>query len=216
MPAHMAVGPNAGVVFVGTRKNNIYAVTDRDKDREADEVKLFAPSDQIEASERSMLLTRSAALCGRAEPRAAIPSGRILLRRPGRCGVQVVPQGELVPPAEESYNHTARVCRIGPDNKLYIALGQPHQRAAQGQDGPLREAGHRRHNPHGPRRQGTRSLCDRDAQSGRHRLQPEGQEMWFTDNQIDGMGDDTPPGEFNRVTKVGAHFGYPVLQRRAR
>src|SRR3712207_7486131 len=28
---HMAVGPNAGVVFVGTRKNNVYAVTDRDK-----------------------------------------------------------------------------------------------------------------------------------------------------------------------------------------
>src|SRR3546814_5232593 len=26
---------------------------------------------------------------------------------------------------EESYNHTARVCDIGPDNKLYITLGQP-------------------------------------------------------------------------------------------
>ena len=24
-----------------------------------------------------------------------------------------------------SYNHTARVCRIGPDDKLYITLGQP-------------------------------------------------------------------------------------------
>ena len=41
---HMAVGPNAGIVFVGTRKNNIYAVTDRNKDRVADEVKVFAPS----------------------------------------------------------------------------------------------------------------------------------------------------------------------------
>ena len=41
---HMAVGPNAGVVFVGTRKNNVYAVTDRDKDRVADEVKRLAPS----------------------------------------------------------------------------------------------------------------------------------------------------------------------------
>src|SRR4051795_12532443 len=41
---HMAVGPNAGVVFVGTRKNNVYAVTDRDKDRVADEVKVFAPA----------------------------------------------------------------------------------------------------------------------------------------------------------------------------
>ena len=37
----------------------------------------------------------------------------------------VVAQGELIPPAEESYNHTARVCDVGPDGKLYISLGQP-------------------------------------------------------------------------------------------
>ena len=36
---HMAVGPNAGVVFVGTRKNHVYAVTDRDKDRIAERTK---------------------------------------------------------------------------------------------------------------------------------------------------------------------------------
>ena len=38
----------------------------------------------------------------------------------------VVPQGELIPPEEESFNHTARVCDIGPDGMLYISLGQPH------------------------------------------------------------------------------------------
>jgi hypothetical protein len=41
---HMAVGPQGVVTFVGTRKNKVYAVTDRDKDRVADEVKVFAPS----------------------------------------------------------------------------------------------------------------------------------------------------------------------------
>ena len=41
---HMAVGTNVGVVFVGTRKTKVWAVTDRDKDRVADEVKRFAPS----------------------------------------------------------------------------------------------------------------------------------------------------------------------------
>ena len=30
---HMAVGPQGVVTFVGTRKNKVYAVTDRDKDR---------------------------------------------------------------------------------------------------------------------------------------------------------------------------------------
>ena len=32
----------------------------------------------------------------------------------------VVPEGDLIPEEEESFNHTARVCRIGPDGKLYV------------------------------------------------------------------------------------------------
>ena len=34
-------------------------------------------------------------------------------------------------------------------------------------------------------------------------------ELWFTDNQVDGMGDDTPPGEINRQTAAGQNFGHP-------
>ena len=30
--------------------------------------------------------------------------------------------------------------------------------------------------------------------------------LWFTDNQVDGMGDDTPPGELNRVTQPGQNY----------
>jgi hypothetical protein len=41
---HMAIGPSTGMVFVGTRKTKVWAVTDRNKDRVADEVKVFAPS----------------------------------------------------------------------------------------------------------------------------------------------------------------------------
>ena len=41
---HMAVGTNVGVVFTGTRKTKVWAVTDRDRDRVADEVKEFSPS----------------------------------------------------------------------------------------------------------------------------------------------------------------------------
>src|SRR3989304_5254614 len=39
---HMAVDPQGFAVFVGTRKTEAYAVTDRDKDRVADEAKTFA------------------------------------------------------------------------------------------------------------------------------------------------------------------------------
>ena len=42
-----------------------------------------------------------------------------------------------------------------------------------------------------------------------HDFHPETGELWFTDNQVDGMGDDIPPGEINRMTAVGQAFGHP-------
>src|SRR5215470_17282831 len=41
---HMAVGPQGIVTFVGTRKDAVWAITDRNKDGTGDEVKRFAPS----------------------------------------------------------------------------------------------------------------------------------------------------------------------------
>jgi hypothetical protein len=41
---HIAVGPQGVVTFVGTRKDAVWAMTDRNKDGAADEVKRFAPS----------------------------------------------------------------------------------------------------------------------------------------------------------------------------
>jgi glucose/arabinose dehydrogenase len=33
--------------------------------------------------------------------------------------------------------------------------------------------------------------------------------LWWTDNQVDGMGDDKPAGELNHQTAMGQHFGFP-------
>ena len=41
---HIAIGSQGVATFVGTRKQNVWVVTDRDKNRVADEVKEFAPS----------------------------------------------------------------------------------------------------------------------------------------------------------------------------
>ncbi|MEO6959469.1 MAG: PQQ-dependent sugar dehydrogenase, partial [Burkholderiaceae bacterium] len=38
---------------------------------------------------------------------------------------------------------------------------------------------------------------------------PKDNTLWFTDNQVDGMGDDTPPGELNHATQAGQNFGFP-------
>jgi glucose/arabinose dehydrogenase len=206
---HMAVGTNAGVVFVGTRKTKVYAVTDRDRDRVADEVKTFAPSVQMEIP-NGVCFTKDGFLYIVEQNRVLLyPAAEFFYEGPDVAAAIVVKEGELIPPEEVSYNHTARVCRIGPDNKLYISLGQPFNVPApekmdlynqtgiggiirMDRDGKNREVFAR----------GVRNSVGMD-------FNPANGELWFTDNQVDGMGDTVPPGELNRATAAGQNFGFP-------
>lgn len=206
---HMAVGPNAGVVFVGTRKNNIYAVTDRDKDRVADEVKVFAPSIQFKLP-NGACFSRDGVLYVVEQNRVLqFPAAEFFYEGPDVAAFEVVKQGELIPPSEESYNHTARVCRIGPDNKLYIALGQPFNVPAKDKMDLYRKyglGGIIRLDQDGKNREvyatGIRNSVGIE-------FNPSDKSLWFTDNQVDGMGDDQPPGELDRATEPGQNFGFP-------
>ena len=75
-------------------------------------------------------------------------------------------EGDLIPGADESCNHTARVCVVGPDNKLYVQLGQPFNVPPPEKYRDVQEARHRRHHPHGPGRHATaRSMPTRPPQS---------------------------------------------------
>jgi glucose/arabinose dehydrogenase len=40
---------------------------------------------------------------------------------------------------------------------------------------------------------------------------PHTQQLWFSENGRDLLGDDVPPEEINRVTAAGQHFGYPYI-----
>lgn len=40
---------------------------------------------------------------------------------------------------------------------------------------------------------------------------PDTQELWFSDNGRDNLGDDRPDDELNRLTAFGQHFGYPFI-----
>ena len=206
---HMAVGPNAGVVFVGTRKNLAYAVTDRDKDRIADEVKQLAPSLAFKIP-NGMCFSPDGILYVVEQNRVLqFPAAEFFYEGPDMAAFQVVKQGELIPPAEESFNHTARVCRIGPDGKLYIALGQPFNVPAKEKLDLYRHVGLGgivRMDQDGKNREvfatGVRNSVGIE-------FNPADKTLWFTDNQVDGMGDDQPPGELNRATQPGQNFGFP-------
>jgi glucose/arabinose dehydrogenase len=207
---HMAVAPNTNMLFVGTRKTRVWAVTDRNGDGTADEVKPFAPSLNFKVP-NGVCWTKDGFLIVVEHNRVLnFPAAEFFYEGPDVAVIEVVPQGKLIPEEEESFNHGARVCRVADDGTLYITVGQPHNVQPAGKlelydrlgiggvvrmnafDGSKREVYAR----------GVRNSVGMD-------INPKDKTVWWTDNQTDGLGDDVPPGELNRSTKAGEHFGYP-------
>jgi glucose/arabinose dehydrogenase len=206
---HMAIGPQGTVLWVGTRKVNAYTVVDRDKDRVADEVEPFAPPIGFQVPNGPCISDDGFLYLVEANRVLVFPAAEFFWENPDVAVDVVVPQGELVPPSEVSFNHGARVCTIGPDNKLYIALGQPYNVPPAGKLDMYKQwgiGGIIRMNRDGTGREvytyGIRNSVGLD-------FNPANGELWFTDNQVDGMGDDIPPGELNRQTAAGQNFGFP-------
>jgi glucose/arabinose dehydrogenase len=206
---HMAVGPQGIVTFVGTRKTEVWAVTDRNKDGKADEVKNFAPS-LAKAIPNGPCFSPDGMLYIAEQNRVLqYPAAEFFYESPDVVAVPVIAGGELIPPEHESFNHTARVCRVGPDGKLYISLGQPYNVTPAELVEPFKELGIGGMIRIGQDGSGREVYTVGIRNSVGHDFHPETGELWFTDNQVDGMGDDQPPGEINRQTAQGQHFGFP-------
>ena len=205
----MAVGPRGIVTFVGTRRDKVWSVTDRDGDWVADEVRNFAPSLTFSIP-NGPCFSKDGFLYVAEQNRVLLfPEAESFYESPDVAAFELIAQGDLIPVEEESYNHSARVCRVGPDDRLYISLGQPfnvHPPEKVDLYNEVGIGGIIRINRDGSGREvytyGIRNSVGHD-------FHPETDELWFTDNQVDGMGDDIPPGELNRQTEAGQNFGFP-------
>src|SRR6204780_4330872 len=208
---HMAVGPQGVVTFVGTRKNKIWAVTDRSRAgvSEGIEVKEFAPT-LAKKLPNGPCFSKDGFLYVVEQNRVLqYPAAEFFYESPDVRVSEVVPEGQLIPKSEESFNHTARECRIGPDNKLYIQLGQPYNVPPKDKAELYHKIGMGgiiRMDQDGKNREvyatGLRNPVGMD-------FNPKDKTLWTNDNQVDGMGDDIPPGEMNRIDKIGETFGFP-------
>ena len=210
----MAMAPQGTVLFAGTRKDKMWSIIDRDRDRVADEVKDFAPSVTFDIPNGPCFSPDGFLYIAERNRVLVFPAAEFFFEGPDPAVGVVVPQGGLVPAEEESFNHTARVCDIGPDGKLYISLGQPHNVQPIDKLELYDEwgiGGIIRMNTDGSGREvytrGVRNSVGQD-------FNPATGELWWTDNQVDGMGDDIPPGELNRQTAAGQHFGFPWTNSR--
>ncbi|MDA8110014.1 MAG: PQQ-dependent sugar dehydrogenase [Betaproteobacteria bacterium] len=211
----MSVSRNKGTVFVGTRKTTFWAVTDRDMDNVADTVDEFSPSVKFDVPAGSCYSPDGFLFVAERNRVMMFPAAEYFMESPDTVAIPIVKQGQLIPPEEESYNHSARACAIGPDNKLYITLGQPFNVTPPEKVDLYRKwgiGGIVRFNRDGTGREvvltGMRNSSGLD-------FNPKDGSLWFTDNQVDGMGDEIPPGELNRVPVEGGHlklgmwYGFP-------
>jgi glucose/arabinose dehydrogenase len=211
----MAVSRNKATVWVGTRKSTVWSVTDRDMDNVADTVDEFSPSVKFDDPAGTCYSPDGFLFVVERNRVMMFPAAEYFMEGPDTVAVAIVKQGELIPPEEESYNHTARACVIGPDNRIYITLGQPFNVTPPEKVDLYRKWGI------GGIVSFTRDGTDRKViltgmrNSSGLDFNPKDKSLWFTDNQVDGMGDEIPPGELNKVPAtngklhLGGWYGFP-------
>ncbi len=198
----LAVGPQGAVVFVAGAENRVWAVADRNLDRVAEDVKDFAPNVALDGPGAPCFGRDGFLYVPERDRVLAFPAAEFFFDSPTIAAFAAVARGDLAPGAAAAGDAAARACAVGPDGRLYVALGAPDApepgalalREAHGvggvvsmsPDGAAREV-----HALGLRAPGGLAF---DAATGA---------LWLTD-----AGPDAP-GELNRAAGPGAHFGAP-------
>ncbi len=196
----LAVSPS-GVVYVGTRKTGedgkVYAVVDSDRDFKADTVYTI--------------------ISGLRMPNGvAFKDGDLYVAEISNIWRFEDIESDLGNPPEpvlvrDDYpretSHGWKYIAFGPDGKLYVPVGAPCNICNNEEENPI-FASLTRINPDGSNREiiahGVRNTVG-------FTWHPETQNIWFTDNGRDWLGDNTPACELNELTEEGQHFGFPFL-----
>ena len=188
----MALGPG-GTLFVGSMNaGNVYAVIDSNKDNTADEVIEIASGLNMPNG----VAVRNGSLY-------VAEVSRITRYDDIESHLKSPPKPVVVNdkfPHEE--HHGWKFIAFGPDGMLYVPVGAPCNICKP----DARHAVINRMNPDGS---GLEVFAMGIRNSVGFDWHPETNELWFTDNGRDGMGDNVPPDELNYAPNKGMHFGYP-------
>lgn len=180
-----------GTVWVGTMGQAVYAIPDANRDFKADRVVkvldgLNGPNgvavqgDDVYVAEVDRI-RRYPALARKLDA----PPAPVLVRN-----------------LTSERHHGYRVLRFGPDGLLYLGMGAPTNvgevNDPYGTLARLRTDG-----------QGFEIVARGVRNSMGFDWHPVSGELHFTENGRDFLGDELPPEELNRLTRVGQHFGFP-------
>ncbi|MCH7804052.1 MAG: sorbosone dehydrogenase family protein [Acidobacteria bacterium] len=183
-----------GTLFVGTRgEGSVYAVLDQDGDQKAEEVLTLV----TELNTPNGVVFRDGDLYVAETHRVwRYQDIESHLRNPSQPVL-------ILDNLPKDRRHGWKFIAFGPDGWLYVPVGAPCNACRPADE---RYASLLRMRPDGTGLEvfarGIRNTVGFD-------WHPETEELWFTDNGRDWLGDDLPPDELNRATGAGLHFGYP-------
>jgi glucose/arabinose dehydrogenase len=189
----MALGPE-GVLFIGTRRTgNVYATVDRDGDHMVDQTYLIDDN-----------LNMPNGVAFREGSLYVAEVSRILRYDNIANRLQNPPEPVVVNDnfPQESH-HGWKYIAFGPDGWLYVPVGAPCNVCERNDP---RFSSIMRLKPDGKDAEiyarGIRNSVGFD-------WHPETDELWFTNNGRDWMGDDLPPDTLHYAPRKGLHFGFP-------
>jgi glucose/arabinose dehydrogenase len=188
----MTLSPN-GTLFVGTRSaGNLFAILDEDQDYRADEVITLGEG----MNAPNGVAFRDGALY-------VAEIDRVLRFDNIEASLPDLPEPVVINDSFPSdRGHGWKFIRFGPDGRLYVPVGAPCNICDPGDP----YAAIHRMNADGTGLEilarGVRNTVGFDWHPGTN-------ELWFTDNGRDHLGDNRPPDELNYAPVPGLHFGYP-------
>lgn len=189
----MAVSPE-GTLYIGNKDGDkVYAVRDTDGDFKADRKWVVASG-----------LNMPNGVAFRDGDLYIAEVSRILRLRKIESRLSAPPKPEVVYDDFPTDTwHGWKYIAFGPDGKLYVPVGAPCNVCDKGESV---YASITRMNTDGS---GPEVFARGVRNSVGLTWHPRTNDLWFTDNGRDMLGDDLPPCELNRAPAAGMHFGFP-------
>jgi len=192
----LALGDN-GTVFVSSRDaGNVYALVDKDGDGVAEQ--------------------RYTVASGMDDPNGiAFKNGSLYMAEVDKIYRLDDIENKLSAPGKpvliydslpHDKHHGWKYLAFGPDGKLYLQIGAPCNICDDNITKDPRYATIDRMNPDGT---GFEIFASGIRNSVGFDWHPQTNELWFTENGRDNLGDDVPADELNRAPVPGLNFGYP-------
>ena len=187
----------SGTLFIGSRRDKVHAVKDRDNDGRTDTT--FVIASDLNTPNGVALKDGDLYV---AEISRIIRFNDVEENLSDNMSYEVVFDGY-----PEETHHGWKFISFGPDGKLYVPVGAPcnicdreedifNSITRLNADGTEMEIVH----------EGIRNTVG-------FNWHPENNHLWFTDNGRDNMGDNQPGDELNYAGEDGLHYGYPYCHQ---